>query len=170
MIKNIVKLHNECAEVIVISDKANYKHSVLIDAEDIQKIGKMRISNTGYAYQAKRKGKPITSIILGVDTNKDLYIDHINGNTLDNRKSNLRVCSPSVNARNRKTFSRNNTGTVGIAYRENGNYKYYRAQYTDLNNNRKVKQFNINKLGKETAFLEAKKWLDDKKKKNLYIV
>lgn len=170
MIENIIKLHNEYAEVVVISSKGNYKHTVLIDIDDLAKVGKMRISNTGYAYQTRGNGKSVTAVIMGVETNKNLYVDHINGNTLDNRKANLRVCSPSINARNRKTFIRNNTGTVGIAYRESGNYKYYRAQYTDLNKNRKTKQFNINKLGKETAFMEAKKWLDEMKKQNLYIV
>lgn len=49
MIKNEIILHNEYVEIIVKSK--NYTHKVLLDTEDLPKVGKIRISNTGYAYQ-----------------------------------------------------------------------------------------------------------------------
>lgn len=49
-------------------------------------------------------------------------IDHINRNTLDNRKENLRLVSPKLNAKNRKKPATNTSGTCGVYYRDNKDY------------------------------------------------
>ena len=40
-------------------------------------------------------------VILGVDCDTDIDVDHINGDTLDNTRKNLRVCSRSENFYNK---------------------------------------------------------------------
>lgn len=48
------------------------------------------------------------------------HIDHINGNTIDNRWANLRAVTASQSMQNRRIKSHNNTGYKGV-YRTKGN-------------------------------------------------
>ena len=51
------------------------------------------------SYLINRKGEKLHRILLNCP--KGMVVDHINGNTLDNRRSNLRVCSQLENTQNR---------------------------------------------------------------------
>lgn len=57
-----------------------------------------------------------------------LVIDHINHNTLDNRKHNLRICTESDNGKNKSLPSNNTSGIVGVSF--NKKYNKYETYIT----------------------------------------
>lgn len=160
VIENNIYLYDDYAEVEIVHNKKNYRVNVFIDKEDIDKITKLRLTNKGYVLTSD--GTPLSRVIMNCVKGDGKHVDHIDGNKLDNRKENLRVVSQSINERNLHVFSRNNTGVIGIQYRENGNYQYYRVSWRDTEGKRHTKQFNINKLGDFEAFGKAKELLKSK--------
>jgi HNH endonuclease len=52
---------------------------------------------------------------------KGEVVDHINGDTLDNRRSNLRICTNRQNLLNRKKPSNNTSGFVGVHWNKQKN-------------------------------------------------
>ena len=67
----------------------------------------------GYAYTS-RGGKNFTLHRLIAQTPKNMSTDHINGDKLDNRTANLRVCTHAQNCRNQKLKTSNTSGYKGV--------------------------------------------------------
>jgi len=59
-----------------------------------------------------------------------LVVDHKNGNGLDNRRDNLRVCTQAENLRNRKINSNNTSGFKGVRFDPLSHTKPWRARIT----------------------------------------
>lgn len=100
---------------------------VLIDKEDIPRIklytwhAKYQKDIDSYYIETNQKvssGKFMLMLHRFImKTNDSLTIDHINHNTLDNRKSNLRICSQGENNLNQAELRKNNkTGYRNISY------------------------------------------------------
>lgn len=116
----------------------------LVDAADFDRLNQYRWFATKRPYAVSRLGKgfgarevPMHELVAGFRAP-----DHKNGNTLDNRRSNLRRATHAQNCRNRKRPRTNTSGYKGvskqrgcarwkaqIAWREDG---VHRTEYLGL--------------------------------------
>lgn len=62
----------------------------------------------------REKGKSIYLSRKIMNPPEGLQVDHINRDTLDNRKSNLRICTPAENQWNKTKYDNNKTGYQGV--------------------------------------------------------
>ena len=99
---------------------------------------------------------------------KQLQIDHIDGNRSNNHISNLRLVSQEINGRNQKLQSNNNTGISGVFWesRQSSSKELLYAsvdwhEYIDGVKCRKRKRFSTSKFGVLPAFSLAVKFRED---------
>ncbi|MGI8403395.1 MAG: HNH endonuclease [Thermomicrobiales bacterium] len=104
---------------------------ITVDDEDMERILgfkwyllKGTKNGTTYMYATTRvKAQTIYMHRLITSAPKNMVVDHINNDGLDNRRSNLRLCSQSENMRNRGIRRNNTTGTAGVYLRSYGKYE-----------------------------------------------
>lgn len=98
---NEIILESDMAKIVLYNKNGDKIAEALIDTEDIGKI-----------------------------SSDKWCIDHINGNTLDNRKNNLRICTNRENTSNRTKLGTNNTsGILGVRFDNRRNKWYADIQY-----------------------------------------
>jgi hypothetical protein len=74
----------------------------LVDNADYEWLNKHKwYVNHGYAVSGFPVRLRMHRLILGLDKTDSRECDHINGNKLDNRRFNLRICNKSQNQQNR---------------------------------------------------------------------
>jgi hypothetical protein len=139
---NITKV-GDYAEVDLYS-KGKVVAKVKISQSDIEKVSKLKWSlDRSYARNAKTKVLMHRYITDAPDWK---FVDHINGDRLDNRRENLRVVNPFINGVNKtKTMKR------GIDMR-GSRFKKYRARIGKDN-----KQYHLGNFATYEEALEARK-------------
>ena len=105
-------------------------HETIIDTVDYPRVGKLRW------YLSKAAGKKYVTHSTPKSTGKaktiylhnlimpgaaTLEVDHINGDTLNNCHSNLRLVTHKQNAWNRKIESNNSSGRLGVYWNKRTN-------------------------------------------------
>ena len=81
-------------------------------------------------------------------------VDHKNGNGLDNRRENIRVCTALQNNMNRSAFKNNSVGIKGVCVTGSGRYM---ARITIKSRCIYIGTFNTNEDAAAAYDLEAKK-------------
>lgn len=122
---NTFEHKNAHSEIIIL--KGDIRHAVLFDKVDFDLIKNHYwfIDHSGYV----RSTDDYLLHRLLMNTPKGMHTDHINRDKLDNRKSNLRICTASQNMMN-GTSSRVRHGATRTMYKgvsKQSNCKSYRA-------------------------------------------
>jgi hypothetical protein len=126
---------------LIIESETHGSHTVLLDEEDWDKVsqykwylnrahtGKLYVRTNidhpdggtlmrkigGKEYECKKQTTIALHQIIA-NTPKDMHTDHKNGDTLDNRKENLRICTNAQNCWNRGKNKNNSHGYKGIKF------------------------------------------------------
>lgn len=114
----------------------------MVDDDDYSKINNYKwfLQNGRYVKRSvpRRDGRRGTETILmhrQIMGNSKQWIDHKNGDGLDNRKENLRYCTQSQNCMNARKKSSNKSGHIGVHWDKKRNkWKaeikvYYKNKY-----------------------------------------
>lgn len=106
-------------------------HIAIVDDADHEMLARYRWfaqpkRATVYAHRnIVRDGFPTTRFmhhdVLG-SLPPGMWVDHINGDGLDNRRVNLRFASPTENARNKRVRKDSGTGIKGVRRRPSGRW------------------------------------------------
>jgi len=168
---NYIEIINEKESIIYFYYKKEDRYiECLIDTEDIdiireyywgvdlsEKHPTIRNANNGiylhrYVMQAGKCDKEQSNVI-----------DHIDRNTFNNRKSNLRIVNNSLNQKNKSIQKNNTSGIPGVRY-DKGIDSWVATWHTDKKV-RKTKTFSVNKYGyekaKELAIAQRKKGMSE---------
>jgi len=101
----------------------------MVDDSDFEFLSQWKWSYaSGYAQRNQssvsgaRNGIKMHQAII--PTRKGLEVDHIDGNSLNNQRSNLRVCTHAQNCRNQKLRCDSRTGVKGVDFhKKTGKYR-----------------------------------------------
>ena len=104
--------YDDYAEIILYDKNNNEIARTLIDLDDIEKVSKYKWHiQKGYVQNSKTRYMLHRFVMNCPD---DMIVDHINRNKLDNRKSNLRICTNTENNRNMPRRSNVNSKERGV--------------------------------------------------------
>jgi hypothetical protein len=157
---------------------------VLINEDDYNKIDK-----TGWYLSDEFHGKDnrktryvvhdkygrLHRYILGINKNekKNLIVDHIDRNGLNNQRSNLRITDTSTNKKNQSVIKSNqlNFNGVSLEYNKSKDYFRFRVSYSETPCSQKTKSFSFGQFkSPKDALKKAILFRIQKMKENGYLL
>lgn len=131
--------------------------SATIDDADYEMLSKFswwpnKVGESTYAItKIGRRTLQMHRVIM----NTGLFTDHIDGNTLNNTRKNLRICTPSESAMNRGSVKGSTSKYCGVHWSKG--HKKWIAQINNKGKCRKIGGFDCEKEAAKAYDREAKK-------------
>lgn len=118
---NKITIKDDIAEIVLYNKKGKEIAKTIIDAEDADRIKNHKWHMAKGYVETSRNGKNILlqNMIMNITSNKKQMADHKDRNTLNNRKSNYRLCSHVENCRNKGVSEANSSGFKGVYWHKN---------------------------------------------------
>ena len=113
--------HEDYAEIILYDKQGKETARALIDLDDVDKVKDYKWGLTDRCKYVEKRHPRIKLHRFIMDCPDDMVVDHINHNGLDNRKSNLRICTQAENTRNATIPYNNTSGYKGISWSNEAN-------------------------------------------------
>ena len=101
---NEIVFYENYAEMVLYDKNCNEITRTLISLDDVEKVKKYkwRLNQKGYGITQEHKHSKIIRLHRYImDCPENMVVDHINHNPLDNRRSNLRICTQQENSMNK---------------------------------------------------------------------
>lgn len=103
----------------------------VVDDDDYERFKQYRwaankVREGKFRAVANVDGKPIYLHRAIMEAPEGMTVDHIDGDPLNNQRSNLRLCTQAENTRNQKLSRRSKTGFKGVSYfKRDSRYRAY---------------------------------------------
>lgn len=121
--------------IILRNRYGEFVGEAIIDSSRKEEVLKYKWHKTNKGYVARRNTEKPGLFFLHwqiIERQHGMIVDHINGNSLDNRIKNLRLCTNQENAFNSKTSKNSTSGVHGVSFHKGtGKWRAY------INHNRK---------------------------------
>lgn len=176
---NEFRIKDNIVEFDVYDINNNVNGHFIIDKKDLQKIRyhKWRKDTnqriiTGNCSN-KNPRRELSRFLLDI-TDENLIVDHINGNTLDNRRNNLRVCTQKENTYNKSFMKLNTSEFIGVSF-DKSRYKWnaeIRKEYIRCHLGRystKAEAVYARYIAEQLLFEEYRNLNSDEKKQQLFL-
>lgn len=118
MKRNKILYLNTEGEYVIVKC-SNSDEVFVVDLDDIDMISPYtwRETPSGYICTTMNKHTVLLHRFI-MDVDDEYQIDHIDRDKKNNRKNNLRICTPKINARNKGLYKNNKSGYSGVYFDE----------------------------------------------------